>query len=165
MIRPLDGWRFAPSPERGTVGDMHNGRIEISRDLDGHAVVLACLDLTGEEARGAAHVMGAVRRERYGMTELGTDDVLAMRELTALTDELGHVGEGHAISLVLKPARLSALRDALDAFVTERDEAEWLREEDREPLSIARALLWPVGDLSAEAVRAALSGHDSQTAG
>jgi hypothetical protein len=143
---------------------MHNGRIEISRDLDGHAVVLACLDLTGHEARAAAHVMAAVRRERYGIAELGTDDVLAMRELTALADELGHVGE-HAISLVLKPARLAALRDGLDAFVTERDEAEWLREEDREPLSVARALLWPVGDLSAEAVRAALTAHDSHTAG
>jgi hypothetical protein len=143
---------------------MHNGRIEISRDLDGHAVVLACLDLTGDEAQAAAHVMAAVRRERYGMAELGTDDVLAMRELTALADELGHVGS-HAISLVLKPARLTVLRDALEGFVTDRDEAEWLREEDREPLSVARALLWPVGDLSAEAVRAALSGHDSPTAG
>jgi hypothetical protein len=147
------------------VGGMHNGRIEISRDMDGHPVVLACLDLTGEQALAAAHVMASVRRERYGLAELGTDDVLAMRELTALADELGHVGEGHAISLVLKPARLTSLRDALDAFVTERDEAEWLREEDREPLSIARTLLWPVGDLSAEAVRAALSAHDSSTAG
>ena len=116
------------------MGDVHNGRIETSKDLDGHAVVLACLDLSGEEARAAAHVMAAVRRERYGTTELGADDVLAMRELTALADELGHVGEGLAISLVLKPARLTALRDALDGFVTERDESEWLREEDREPL-------------------------------
>jgi hypothetical protein len=144
---------------------MHNGRIEISTDMDGHTVVLACLDLTGEEALATAHVMASVRRERYGLAELGTDDVLAMRELTALADELGHVGEGRAIALVLRPARLTALHDALDAFVTGRDEAEWLREEDREPLSIARALLWPVGDLSAEAVRAALGAHDSSTAG
>jgi hypothetical protein len=149
----------------GYRGGMHNGRIEISRDLDGHAVVLACLDLTGEEALAAAHVMAAVRRERYGIAELGIDDVLAMRELTALADELAHVGEGHAISLVLKPARLTALRDALDVFVTQRDEAEWLREEDREPLAIGRALLWPVGDLCTEALRAALSAHDTPTAG
>jgi hypothetical protein len=149
----------------GYRGRMHNGRIEISRDLDGHAVVLACLDLTGEEALAAAHVMAAVRRERYGIAELGIDDVLAMRELTALADELAHVGEGHAISLVLKPARLTALRDALDVFVTQRDEAEWLREEDREPLAIGRALLWPVGDLCTEALRAALSAHDTPTAG
>jgi hypothetical protein len=144
---------------------MHNGRIETSRDLDGHTVVLACLDLTGEEALAAAHVMAAVRRERYGLAELSTDDVLAMRELTALADELSHVGEGHAISLVLKPARLTALRDALDAFVTERDEAEWLREEDREPLALSRAMLWPIGDLCAESVRAALSAQDTPTTG
>jgi hypothetical protein len=149
----------------GYRGAMRNGRIEISRDLDGHAVVLACLDLTGEEAQGAAHVMAVVRRERYGIAELGTDDVLAMRELTALADELEHVGGGLAVSLVLKPARLTALRDALDAFVTSRDEAEWLREEDREPLAIVRGMLWPLGDLCAEAVRAALSAHDAPTAG
>jgi hypothetical protein len=144
---------------------MHNGRIDVTRDMDGHAVVLACLDLAGDEARAAAHVMAAVRRERYGLAELGADDVLAMRELTALADELGHVGEGGAISLVLRPARLTALRDALDAFVTARDDADWLREEDREPLSIARGLLWPVGDLCTEALRAALSAHDTPATG
>jgi hypothetical protein len=140
---------------------MHNGRIDITRDVDGHAVVLACLDLAGPEALAAAHVMSVVRREQYGLAELSTDDVLAMRELTALADELGHVGAGYAISLVLRPARLTALRDALDSFVTGRDEAEWLREEDREPLSIAREMLWPVGDLCADAVRAALSAQDT----
>jgi hypothetical protein len=164
-VSPLDGWRFESSPDRGTVGVMHNGRIETSRDLDGHTVVLACLDLTGEEALAAAHVMAAVRRERYGIAEMSSDDVLAMRELTAIADELTHVGEGQAISLVLRPARLTVLRDALDAFVTARDEAEWLREEDREPLSVARALLWPVSDLCGEALRAALSAHDTPTAG
>jgi hypothetical protein len=75
------------------------------------------------------------------------------------------VGQGHAISLVLKAARLTALRDALDTFVSERDEAEWLRDEDREPLAVARALLWPVSDLCADALRAALSAQDTPTAG
>ena len=144
---------------------MHNARIEKTRDVDGHAVVLACLDLPGDEARAAAHVMSVVRRERYGVTELGADDVLAMRELTALADELAHVGEGAGIALVMRPARLKALRDALDAFVTSRDEAEWIREEDREPLAIARALLWPTADLCAEAVRAAVYADDGAAAG
>src|SRR5690349_23193822 len=117
---------------QGYRGSMLNGRIETSKDLDGHPVVLAILDLRGDDARAAAHVMAVVRREHYGNAELSTDDVLAMRELTALADELGHVGDGQAISLVLKAARLTALRDALDAFVTGRDEADWLREEDRD---------------------------------
>ncbi len=144
---------------------MHNGRIETTRDADGHAVVLGCFDLSSDEARAAAHVMSVVRRERYGLAELGTDDVLAMRELTALADELAHVGEGAAISLVLPPGRLTALRDALDAFVSSRDEAEWLREEDREPIAVARALLWPLGDLCTDALRAALYADDAATAG
>jgi hypothetical protein len=147
------------------VDVMHNARIETTRDADGHPVVRAGLDLTGDEARAAAHVMGAVRRERYGNRELGTDDVLAMRELTTLADELAHVGENAGINLVMAPARLTALRDALDAFVTSRDEAEWIREEDREPLAIARALLWPIADLSTDALRAALYADDGATAG
>jgi hypothetical protein len=145
---------------------MHNGRIEMTRDVDGHAVVLACLDLAGEEAMGAAHVMSAVRRERYGLAELGTDDVLAMRELTALADELGDVAaRGAASSLVLAPARLAALRHALEAFVDGRDGAEWIRDEDREPLAVARSLLWPIADLCEEALRAALAAADATPAG
>ena len=34
---------------------------------------------------------------------------------------------------------------------------EWTREEDREALPAARSLLWPLEDLCAEAMRAALS--------
>lgn len=144
---------------------MHNARIDTTRDADGHRVVLGYLELSGDEARGAAHVMSVVRRERYGIGELGTDDVLAMRELTVLADELAHVGEGAGISLVLAPARLTVLRDALDTFVSSRDDAEWIREEDREPLAIARALLWPLGDLCTEALRAALYADDGAAAG
>ena len=44
-------------------------------------------------------------------------------------------------------------------FVESRDEAEWIRDEDREPLAVARGLLWPLEDLSAEALQAALTGH------
>ena len=38
-----------------------------------------------------------------------------------------------------------------------RDEAEWIRDEDREPLAVVRGLLWPLEELSAEAMQAALS--------
>jgi hypothetical protein len=60
-------------------------------------------------------------------------------------------------AIVMRPARLSAWRDALAHFVESRDEAEWTREEDREALPAARSLLWPLEDLCAEAMRAALS--------
>jgi hypothetical protein len=145
---------------------MHHARIDTTKDLDGHTVVLACFDLSETEAAAAAHVVAAVRAERYRTTELSTDDVLEMRELTAIADELSHIAARGAIStLVLPPARLTALRHALEAFVTGRDEADWLREEDREPLSVARALLWPLADLCEDALRAALAAADTAPAG
>jgi hypothetical protein len=145
---------------------MINARIDTTKDLDGHAVVLACFDLTETEAGAAAHVVGAVRAERYRTAEMSTDDVLEMRELTAIADELDHLaGRGAASSLVFAPARLTALRHALEGFITGRDEAEWMREEDREPLSVARALLWPLADLCEAALRAALAAADAAPAG
>ena len=59
-------------------------------------------------------------------------------------------------TVVMRPARLSALRDAVARFIETRDEGEWIREEDREPLAVVRGLLVPLG-LCAEALRAALS--------
>jgi hypothetical protein len=59
--------------------------------------------------------------------------------------------------LVLRPARLSAYRDAVARFVETRDEAEWIREEDREPLARLRGPLVTLDELCAEATRAALS--------
>jgi hypothetical protein len=60
-------------------------------------------------------------------------------------------------TLVLRPARLSALRDSVARFIETRDAEEWIREDDREPLAILRGLLVPLQELGAEALRAALS--------
>lgn len=145
---------------------MVNARVDTSKHFDGHTVVLACFDLGEAEAAASAHAVSALRAERYRHAELSTDDVLEMRELTALADELGHVAaRGAASSLVLAPARLTALRHALEAFVDGRDGAEWMRDEDREPLAVARALLWPIADLCEEALRAALAAADTAHAG
>ena len=57
----------------------------------------------------------------------------------------------------MRPRRLNAWRDALTHFVESRDEAEWMREDDRKALPLARELLWPLGDLCADAMRAALT--------
>jgi hypothetical protein len=144
---------------------MLHARIDTTQDFDGHAVVLAVFDLSESEASAASHVVGAVRAERYRNAAMSTDDVLEMRELTALADELGvFAGQGGAGTLVLRPARLTALRHALEAFVASRDEAEWMRAEDREPLAIGRALLWPLADLCTDALRAALAAADTAPA-
>jgi hypothetical protein len=137
---------------------MVNARIEITRDLDGAAVVLALFDLDDAELAGAAHAVAAARTERYRLVEMSVDDVLAMRELTAVADDLDALarvpGTG---TVVLRPARLTAFRSALEDFVSARDEAEWAREDDARHLPAVRRVLWPLADLAADAVRAALS--------
>ena len=137
---------------------MHNARIDTTQGLDGEAVVLAVFDLPDEEITASAHGVNMVANERYRTADMSVDDVLELRELTALTDELNdHLLRPGVSTLVMRPSRLNAWRDALTHFVESRDEAEWTREEDREALPAARNLLWPLADLCAEAMRAALS--------
>jgi hypothetical protein len=137
---------------------MLHARIDISEGLDGERVVLACFDLGDAEIAASAHAVAVASGERFRTASLSVDDVLELRELTALVEELRDLAWRPGIStVVLRPARLSAYRDAVAHFVETRDEAEWLREEDREPLARLRGLLGPLEDLGADAMRAALS--------
>src|SRR3954467_281659 len=137
---------------------MNHARLDITQGLDGEAVVLACFDLGEEEIAASAHAVRAVSGERFRTAEMSIDDVLELRELTALADELGDHLLQHGIrTLVMRPSRLNAWRDALTHFVESRDEAEWVRDEDRTPLAAMRGLLWPLADLCADAMRAALN--------
>jgi len=139
-------------------GDVLHPRIDISHDLEGEPIVLACFDLGAEQIAAAAHAVAAVAAERFRLAEMSVDDVLELRELTALTDDLNDEDPQPGIrTLVLRPARLSALRDSVARFVETRDEGDWIREDDREPLAHLRGLLAPLEELSAEALRAALS--------
>lgn len=137
---------------------MLRGRIDTSRDLDGAVVVLACIDLSDEQVRASAHAVQAYVGERFRVPTISGDDVIELRDLTGLADELGEPApEGAARTLVFSPGRLNLYRESLASFVDSRDEAEWLREEDREALAQARELLPALGHLSEEALRAALS--------
>ena len=137
---------------------MLNARIDISYGFEGEPVVLASFDLGVQEIAASAHAVAATIAERFGPVSMSTDDVLELRELTALADELAHPHPGVEIrTLALRPARLSALRDSVAGFVESRDEAEWIREEDREPLARLRGLIAPLEELGADALRAALS--------
>jgi hypothetical protein len=135
---------------------MERARVDISEDLDGHPVVHAVFDLAPEQIAAAAHAVAATAGERFRMTEMSSDDVLEFRELTALADELGELTAG-ASTVVLRPARLNALLDAVSRFVESREHADWIREEDHQPLALLREMLFPLEQLSAEATRAALS--------
>ena len=143
---------------------MERARIDITQDLEGDAVVHAVFDLSAEQLAAAAHAIGVTARERFRMAEISADEVVEMRELTALADELSELRDG-ASTVVMKPARLSAFRDALSLFVESRERAEWIREADREPLALLRELLLPLEQLSLEAMRAALApdGHRSHS--
>jgi hypothetical protein len=141
---------------------MERQHIDITKDLEGENVVHAVFDLREEEIAASAHAVAASSAERFRNEELSGDDVVEFRELTALADELREL-VGGAGTIVMRPARLNAYRSALGHFVESRDEAEWIRDEDREPLAIVRGLLFPLEDLSAEAMRAALSPGSRQT--
>jgi hypothetical protein len=141
---------------------MINARVDTTTGLDGEPVVLACFDLDGPDVAAAAHAVKAVSAERYRVPSLSTDEVLELRELTALADELVSFTalEDGFRTLVMRPARLTACRDALAAYVELRDEAEWIRDEDREPLARVRPLLPALEDLCADALRAALAARE-----
>jgi hypothetical protein len=112
---------------------MPRPRIDISQGLDGELVVLACFDLGEEQIAASSRAVAATAAERFRAASMSVDDVLELRELTALADELADLAlPGGMGTLVLRPARLAAYRDAVARFVETRDEAEWIREEDRE---------------------------------
>ena len=156
----------ASSSEKGsqadTVKQMLNPHIDISQGLDGEPVVLACFDLGDEHLAASSHAVAAVSGERFRTAEMSADDVLDLRELTALSDELADLSLRQGMrTVVLRPARLTVYRDALAHFVESRDDAEWIRDEDREPLALVRGLLLELEDLCGAALRAALSGRSA----
>ena len=136
---------------------MVNARVQTTTAPDGSPLVEAVFDLSEPEVAGVARAVNASRTEQFRHEALSADDVVEMRELTALADQLTALaGHASAVTLTLRPARLVALRDTLEAFVAQRDEAGFTREEDRDAYAVAQALAWPLGDLSAETLRAAL---------
>ena len=137
---------------------MLHARIDISQDLDGEPVVFACLDLDELELAASAHAVAATVSRRFRTAGISADDVLELRELTALADELAEQARRPGIqTVVLRPARISLYRDALERFVETHDEAGWIRAEDRVRLACVRELLHPLEDLCADALRAALT--------
>src|SRR3954469_7747443 len=119
--------------------------------------VLACFDLTEAEVAAVAHAANVSRTEQFRNEELSADEVLQMRELTALADQLTALaGHRSACTVAMSPARIVALRDTLAAFVEHREEAGFTRDQDRDAYAVATALALPLGDLAADALRAAL---------
>ncbi len=143
---------------------MKRAHVDISKGLEGEPVVFACFDLNAEQIAASTHAIAVASAERYRRSAMSADDVLRLRELMALADDLGEIVPGMR-TVVLRPARLAVYRDAIAHFVDIRDGAEWIRGEDREQLALVRGLLLGLDQLYGEAVRAALGsgGPSSQS--
>lgn len=139
---------------------MVNEEIQQLQDPDGTPVCNVGFDLSGEQLRAASHATGEMLVERHRGQEMDTDDVLALRQLTGVRDELTRLTEaGHNAAVVLPLARYIVLHDTLDEWVRSRTERDWLRNADRDALPILDAMLPPLSALRGEALEAALSAE------
>jgi hypothetical protein len=140
---------------------MLNAEIRMLEAPDGTPVTNASFDLSHQQLDAAALACAAVRRERHHAPALETDEVLALRELTSLCDELEHLaGDGGHATVVMPLARLAALHDALDHWVERRAEEEKLPQSETAAFPLVSALLGPLASVREDGVRAALGAAD-----
>ena len=141
---------------------MVNAQVHTLHEPDGSPVTNVAFDLSDLQLRAAAHAVGELVVERHRGESLELDDVLALREITGLRDELDRLvdSEAHA-TLVFPLARFIVLHDAVDEWVATRVERGWTREADDEALPFLDALLGPMGDLRAEALAAVFGDQPS----
>jgi hypothetical protein len=136
---------------------MVNAEIRTLHAADGTPVCNVSFDLSAMQVAAAVRAVDAIRLHRHQNAELSTDDVLALRELTSVSDELHRLAEGQAhASLVLPLARFAALHDALTEWVALHDDRGWMRGDDAEIHPIVAALLDPMASLREDALHAVL---------
>jgi len=130
--------------------------VDVRTDLDGLPFVEITFDLSAAQAGAAAHAVRIVRDVRYRASELSVDEVLAMRELTALADELSDLNSrGMHDRMTTSVARLGDLRSVVEEFAAAEHHE---REGDAEARPLVFELADAFADIHAEAVRAALDG-------
>lgn len=144
---------------------MVNAELRTLLDADGNPVSNVSFDLSAQQLAAAAHAVDDIRHQRHRGQQLGTDEVLALRALTALADELHRQTEqsGHG-TLVLTLADLVILHDAIGEWLAGIDARGWMREDDKQAYRMLEALRHPMADLRTEAVRATLATR-SETSG
>jgi hypothetical protein len=141
---------------------MVNAEIRTLHAADGTPVCNVSFDLSAQQIAAAVQAVDAIRLHRHQNAELSTDDVLALRELTGVSDELHRLAEGEAhATLVLPLARFVALHDALTEWVHLHDDRGWMREDDAAIHAVIAALIDPMASLRADALHAVLGGDPS----
>jgi hypothetical protein len=136
---------------------MVNAELRTLHATDGTPVCNVSFDLSAEQLQATVRAVDATRLHRHQNVELSTDDVLALRELTGVSDELHRLAEPGAHATVVLPlARFVALHDALVEWVGAVDERGWMRDDDAAIHPMVAALLDPMAALRAEALHAVL---------
>jgi hypothetical protein len=136
---------------------MVNAEIQTLHEPDGSPVCNVTFDLSVMQLGAASHAVGEIILERHRGHEHETDDVLALREITAIRDQLDRLFDAQANATVLMTlGRLIAFHDAAHEWVTTRTDRDWLREADHEALPVVGGMLDPLADLRARAVAATL---------
>jgi hypothetical protein len=136
-----------------------NSSIDTAPGPDGFPVVRVGFDLSHDQLAAAALASAGARVARHRDQEMTVDDVLAMRRLTSLGDELAaHAASGLVNRVELPVGDLALLHDALLEWTDGQDEQGWQRAAEAEALRMLRPLLWDLGELREQALRAALAG-------
>ncbi|WP_354699896.1 hypothetical protein [Paraconexibacter sp. AEG42_29] len=130
--------------------------IELYPDRDGLPSVAVTFDLTPSQVEAVLHGLRTVREARYALSQISTDDAIALREFTALIDVLADLSGRQGVGRVqMTVARLGVLRTALAEFAS----GEHLeREGDALQRPIILEVLDAVEEIHVRAVRAALDG-------
>lgn len=137
---------------------MVNAQVRTLHEPDGTPVTNLAFDLSHVQVGSASHACGEMLLERHRGQALDTDDVLALRQLTAVCDELHRLSEVQANAHVVLPlARFIVLHETVDEWVHSRTERDWLRKADEDAMPVLEAMLGPMDVLRAEAVESALS--------
>ncbi len=137
---------------------MVNAEVQTLHAPDGTPVTNVAFDLSDVQVAAASYASAEIVIERHRGQELEVDDVLALRELTGMRDELDRLAEGGGhVSMVLPLARFIVLHDAVDEYVSTRTQRDWLRKADKDALPVASAMLDPMATLRAWGLSATLT--------
>jgi hypothetical protein len=144
---------------------MVNAELRTLHAADGTPVCNVSFDLSAQQLGAATHAAEAIRLDRHRHLELSTDDVLALRELTGIADELHRLADHGANATVVLPlARFVALHDALVEWTHNAQQRGWMREDDAAAYPVVAALLDPMASLREDALHAVLGEASSRTA-
>ena len=142
---------------------MVNAEVQTLREPDGTPVTNVSFDLSHEQLSAATHAIGEMILERHRGQDLEIDDVLALRELTSVRDEVERLAAMQAnASVLMTLSRLIVFHDAADEWVTTRTGRDWLRKADTDALPLMGALLHPLASLRAKALESALGSTPSE---